>query len=101
MLGRSSRAGSDSGTIGSPLGHETCPGNAVPSFARPIATPIVMPPSSKATEPASGTRVSTGIVGLDAILGGGFPANHLYLVECTPGTGKTTLALQFLLAGAA
>ncbi|HKN66137.1 MAG TPA: ATPase domain-containing protein [Gemmatimonadaceae bacterium] len=45
-------------------------------------------------------RVSTGVEGLDAILGGGLPPGHLYLVEGTPGTGKTTLALQFLLAGA-
>ncbi len=50
--------------------------------------------------PAS-VRVSTGIGGLDEILGGGLPANHLYLLDGEPGTGKTTLALQFLLAGAA
>ncbi|HLH56005.1 MAG TPA: ATPase domain-containing protein [Verrucomicrobiae bacterium] len=43
---------------------------------------------------------STGIAGLDEILGGGFTANRLYLVEGTPGTGKTTLALQWLLSGA-
>jgi circadian clock protein KaiC len=46
-------------------------------------------------------RVATGIAGLDEILDGGFPANHLYLVEGDPGTGKTTLALQFLLEGRA
>lgn len=45
-------------------------------------------------------RASTGIPGLDHILGGGLPANHLYLVEGTPGTGKTTLGLQFLRRGA-
>lgn len=44
-------------------------------------------------------RASTGIEGLDAILGGGLPSNHLYLVEGTPGSGKTTLGLQFLLRG--
>ena len=44
-------------------------------------------------------RVSTGIAGLDDILGGGLPANRVYLIEGEPGTGKTTLALQFLLAG--
>jgi circadian clock protein KaiC len=44
-------------------------------------------------------RASTGIAGLDNVLGGGFPANHLYLVEGTPGAGKTTLGLQFLLQG--
>ncbi|MBU2339855.1 MAG: AAA family ATPase [Alphaproteobacteria bacterium] len=41
----------------------------------------------------------TGIAGLDHILRGGFPAYRLYLVEGTPGTGKTTLALNFLLEG--
>lgn len=42
---------------------------------------------------------ATGIAGLDDILGGGFPAHHLYLVEGDPGAGKTTLALQFLMEG--
>ena len=42
---------------------------------------------------------STGIAGLDDVLGGGLPEQHLYLVEGSPGTGKTTLALQFLMAG--
>jgi circadian clock protein KaiC len=45
--------------------------------------------------------VPTGIAGLDYILQGGLPANHLYLVEGDPGTGKTTVGLQFLLAGKA
>src|ERR1700752_4743988 len=44
-------------------------------------------------------RISTGIWGLDDILNGGLPQGHLYLVEGDPGTGKTTLALQFLLEG--
>ena len=44
-------------------------------------------------------RASTGIPGLDNILGGGFPAHHLYLLEGTPGAGKTTLGLQFLRKG--
>jgi circadian clock protein KaiC len=43
--------------------------------------------------------VTTGIEGLDAILQGGLPRHRLYLVQGDPGTGKTTLALQFLLAG--
>src|SRR5438094_2888231 len=43
--------------------------------------------------------VTTGVSGLDPILQGASPARHLYLVEGAPGTGKTTLALQFLLAG--
>jgi circadian clock protein KaiC len=45
-------------------------------------------------------RMATGIKGLDNILEGGLPANRIYLVEGDPGTGKTTLALQFLLEGA-
>ena len=51
-------------------------------------------------ENAGVQRVSTGVEGLDAILNGGLVANRLYLVEGRPGTGKTTLALQFLLDGA-
>jgi len=53
--------------------------------------------TSPVDEPA---RISTGSAGLDEILAGGLDAGRLYLVEGCPGTGKTTLALQFLLAGA-
>jgi KaiC/GvpD/RAD55 family RecA-like ATPase len=44
-------------------------------------------------------RAATGIAGLDAVLNGGLPINHLYLVEGDPGSGKTTLGIQFLLEG--
>lgn len=44
-------------------------------------------------------RLSTGLSGLDDILGGGLDPDCLYLVEGRPGTGKTTLGLQFLLEG--
>ena len=44
---------------------------------------------------------STGIAGLDDILRGGFSRDCLYLLAGSPGTGKTTLAIQFLLEGAA
>jgi circadian clock protein KaiC len=45
-------------------------------------------------------RAATGIEGLDYLLGGGFPINRMYLLEGDPGSGKTTMALQFLLEGA-
>jgi circadian clock protein KaiC len=41
------------------------------------------------------------VAGLDQVLGGGLARNRLHLLEGSPGTGKTTVALQFLLAGAA
>jgi len=46
-------------------------------------------------------RASTGIEGLDAVLCGGFARDRLFLLEGMPGSGKTTLALQFLMDGAA
>jgi circadian clock protein KaiC len=46
------------------------------------------------------TTVSTGIDDLDNILGGGLTQHRAYLLEGTPGSGKTTIALQFLLEGA-
>src|SRR5688500_17613379 len=68
----------------------------------PAFRPLVSHPdlSIRVIDAAPPARVSTGIAGLDEILGGGLPANHLYLVDGEPGTGKTTLALQFLLTGA-
>lgn len=45
-------------------------------------------------------RISTGDRGLDDILNGGFDPDRMYLYEGNPGTGKTTLAMQFLLEGA-
>jgi len=50
---------------------------------------------------AAGAKLSTGVEGLDEMLGGGFPAGHVVLVTGLPGTGKTCLCLQYLLAGAA
>lgn len=44
-------------------------------------------------------KLKMGAEGLDDILGGGLPENHVYLLEGNPGSGKTTLALQFLLEG--
>ena len=53
------------------------------------------------SKPNSSTRCSTGVSGLDDITGGGLIANRLYLLDGNPGSGKTTLALQFLLDGIA
>jgi circadian clock protein KaiC len=61
-------------------------------LAAPVQEPSARPPSG---------RASSGVFGLDEILNGGLPLNHLYLLDGDPGTGKTTFALQFLLAGAA
>jgi circadian clock protein KaiC len=55
----------------------------------------------RSAQKQNGTRVRTGVPGLDDILFGGLPPRRLYLIEGTPGSGKTTMALQFLLAGIA
>ena len=63
----------------------------------PVPAPTLQAPPTVPPQ----ERASSGIAGLDDILGGGFPVHHLYLVEGEPGTGKTTLGLQFLLDGVA
>ena len=56
-----------------------------------------------AAEASTGTfgveRASTGVSGLDYVLRGGLPSHRIHLVEGYPGSGKTTLGLQFLLDG--
>ena len=49
--------------------------------------------------PSDTARQATGIPGLDELLHGGLPRNRMHLIEGEPGTGKTTLAMQFLLEG--
>lgn len=46
------------------------------------------------------SKAATGISGLDDILAGGLSRRHVFLLEGEPGTGKTTVALHFLQAGA-
>jgi circadian clock protein KaiC len=55
---------------------------------------------SNRTPSAAQDRASTGVEGLNSVLDGGLPRNRLYLVQGSPGVGKTTLAMQFLLEGA-
>ena len=55
-----------------------------------------MRPDGKTDEQAP-----TGIIGLDDVLAGGFARGRAFLVEGSPGTGKTTIAMQFLIQGAA
>ncbi len=50
-------------------------------------------------KPEDSDRCATGVEGLDNILAGGLPVSCFYLVQGDPGSGKTTLALQFLLEG--
>lgn len=45
-------------------------------------------------------RAASGVPGLDEVLSGGFPRGRMYLVQGDPGSGKTTLGMQFLMAGA-
>jgi circadian clock protein KaiC len=44
-------------------------------------------------------QVATGVEGLDDVLSGGLTRGSLFLLEGQPGTGKTTIALQFLIEG--
>ncbi len=50
--------------------------------------------------PDKETMALTGVPGLDEVLSGGLSPGHLYLLEGNPGTGKTTIALRFILEGA-
>ncbi|HET6837114.1 MAG TPA: ATPase domain-containing protein [Gemmatimonadales bacterium] len=56
-------------------------------------------PSSLIVNGRATDVMGSGVPGLDSVMAGGYPRNHLFLVEGDPGTGKTTLALQFLLEG--
>ena len=52
------------------------------------------------TQLVASSRARTGVPGLDDILAGGFEHGRVFLLEGSPGTGKTTIALRFLMEGA-
>jgi len=45
-------------------------------------------------------RITTGIIGLDKYVGGGYPKNSVILISGGPGTAKTTFSLQYIYKGA-
>ena len=74
---------------------ERKPGQIVVGL-EPFSAPSIV---SRMTTPPS--KAETGVEGLDDILDGGLRRGRVYLLEGSPGTGKTTIATQFLLDGAA
>jgi len=63
------------------------------------AFPRLLKPEER-LETADGSRVTTGVVGLDEMLAGGIPSGHSVLIAGPSGSGKTVLANQFILEGA-
>lgn len=58
-----------------------------------------MNPSAPPSDKTPASLLRTGVPGLEDVLGGGLTPGRLYLVEGTPGSGKTTIAMQFLMEG--
>ena len=66
-----------------------------------VIGPTVSMPTKVDPAPSLPPLASTGIPGLDVLLHGGLPTEEMHLVQGVAGTGKTTMALQFLRAGVA
>jgi circadian clock protein KaiC len=60
---------------------------------------VLVAKKSTRARPEVPARARFGIPGLDEILNGGLPSRHMYLIDGDPGTGKTTVGLQFLMEG--
>jgi circadian clock protein KaiC len=69
------------------------------SSVRPFSSSGSEIPVNESNDKALPALIATGIPGLDQVLGGGFTPNRVYLIEGDPGSGKTTLSLQWLLEG--
>jgi len=72
-----------------------------PGAHRAVVGPSVSMPTTVDPAPTLPPLALTGVPGLDAILHGGLPTEEMHLVQGGAGTGKTTMALQFLRAGVA
>ncbi|HEY1587059.1 MAG TPA: ATPase domain-containing protein, partial [Polyangia bacterium] len=81
-------------SAGSPAGHyfDIAKGGV-------LVYPRVRSPASTEVAPAAADRIATGIAGIDALLDGGLPRSSSTIVEGGSGTGKTVLALNFLVEG--
>ncbi|MCA1664747.1 MAG: AAA family ATPase [Myxococcales bacterium] len=64
-----------------------------------VVYPRVRSPASTAAAPPVADRIGTGVAGIDALLDGGLPRDSATIVEGGSGTGKTVLALSFLVEG--
>jgi circadian clock protein KaiC len=65
----------------------------------PLSLGVISEGTVRMERVASGDAVATGVPGLDYVTAGGFARASLHLIEGSPGAGKTTMALQFLMDG--